>query len=277
MPWAYLVAWGLQVLVMLGGPVVVAVWFARRYGVRVTPFLFGAAVFLLFQILTRIPLVQVAQVVLVPSLGESVGAQVAYLAVLALTAGLFESVGRWLGYRVLFGNRLERSWKNAVAYGLGHAAMESAGLIGLSQAFSYALVLGVLAIGYDRLEALLPAELTGQLQGISDQIAALPWYLPLWGALERMLTLGVHVGLSLIVLQAFARKQALWLWVAVGLHALVDFTAPAMLQFLGWPVWVVELYVAVWAAAGVWMALRLRPDAELAVLPAAGEAAGSDT
>jgi len=262
MTWMYIAAWTVQVLVTIGGPVVVAAWFARKQRVKVTPFLFGAAVFLVFQMMTRVPLIQVVQSLLSPQLTDSVAFSVVYMAGLALTAGLFESVGRWVGYRILFRKNTERSWKNGVAYGVGHAAMESAGLFGLNQAISLVLVVVVLTIGTERLGTVLPAPLMAQLGSAPEQITSLPWYLPLWGAVERVLTMAIHVALSLIVLQVFVRGKAYWLWVAVGLHALLDFTAPAMLHLLHWPVWVTEGYVALWAGAAIWLALRLRPGAD---------------
>ena len=49
---------------------------------------------------------------------------------MAFSAGLFESVGRWAGYRWLFPPRLPYDWKHAVAYGIGHGGFESAIFVG---------------------------------------------------------------------------------------------------------------------------------------------------
>ena len=56
----------------------------------------------------------------------------AFLAFSALTAGLFEETGRWLGYRFLI--KKERSWRVGVMYGLGHGGIESILLIGINMA-----------------------------------------------------------------------------------------------------------------------------------------------
>src|SRR5512135_27806 len=52
-----------------------------------------------------------------------------WLVILALTAGIFEEVGRYLGYRI-FMRREEKTWNKGVMYGLGHGGLESAVLIG---------------------------------------------------------------------------------------------------------------------------------------------------
>lgn len=266
----FFAAWGLAALLEILGPAALAVWFARRYRVGVQPFLFGAAVFIVFQMLTRVPVVQAVAPLIGPRLLGNVPLQVTYLLVLASTAGLVESVGRWLGYRYLFRGRLPYDWENGVAYGLGHGGIESAALVGLSQLTSLGIVLLTMAVGLDRLSALLPAEVTSQLGILPQQIARTPWYLTLVGAYERAMTIPFHVAMSLVVLRCFTRGERRWLWVAVGLHALVDFTAPGMLSLLGWPVWVVEGYLTLWAAGAVWYIARAARPLRAQEAPAAG-------
>ncbi len=132
------------------------------------------------------------------------------------------------------------------------------------------IVLLTMAVGLDRLSALLPAEVTSQLGILPQQIARTPWYLTLVGAYERAMTIPFHVAMSLVVLRCFTRGQRRWLWVAVGLHALVDFTAPGMLSLLGWPVWVVEGYLTLWAAGSVWYIARAAGPLRAQEAPAAG-------
>lgn len=265
----YLLAWVLQLVIMILAPIAIAVWFGRRYRLGVEPFLLGAAVFLLFQMLTRIPAIQLLSPLIQPRLESSVGLRVLYMAILAATAGLFESLGRWVGYRFFF-RHIPYEWRTGVAFGIGHATMESAGLVGLSSAFSFFLTLVALGL-IERPLAFLPPEILSELSAIPDQISGLPWYLPLFGGLERLLTIPVQVALSLLVLQVFTRKETRWLWIAVGLHTLLDFTAPAMLQLLGWPIWLVEPYIAIWAAASVWLIVRWRDEPALQAVAVASE------
>src|SRR4029453_2761562 len=73
----------------------------RRLGVGWRYFGYGALIFFLFQLISRVPLVQVAQIALAPQLRASFTLQLIWVAILALTAGLFEEIGRYVGYRWL--------------------------------------------------------------------------------------------------------------------------------------------------------------------------------
>ncbi len=272
----FFLVWGLAVLIQIGFPILLGIWFAKRYGVRVAPFLYGAAIFLVFQLLTRVPAVQllsqaIGQRLLAgPRIGDVPVLQILYLLFLALTAGLFESVGRWVGYRFLFRNRLTYNWKNGVAYGIGHGGFESVMLVGVNQLISLVLVVIVVAVGVEGLSSVLPPELAAELGNVPAQLAGTPWYALLAGAYERVVTIVFHTGLSLVVLLCFTRGQSRWLWVAVAIHAFVDFTGPGMYSLLGWPIWVVEGYLTLWGLAALWLILRLRGER------LRGEGAGSE-
>jgi uncharacterized membrane protein YhfC len=88
-------------------------------------FWFGALVMLVAQPLTRLPLIEVIQnTVLAPLLRTSITFTWIWLAVQAVTAGLFEEGGRYIGYR-LFMRREPKTWAKAVMYGIGHEGLES--------------------------------------------------------------------------------------------------------------------------------------------------------
>lgn len=252
------IAWIVAIVIQISFPVALVVWFHRRYRVGWRVFAYGALVFFVFQMVTRVPAVLVLGRLVAPLVQASKVWQAVHFAGLGLTAGLFESVGRWAGYRWLFRQRLEYDWRNAVAYGIGHAGIESVLLVGLNSLATLLQAIQITRVSAEQLSALYPADVLEQVMAAREQFLAMPWHNPLWGALERLLTIPFHVGMSLIVLQVFTRGQARWLWVAVALHAIVDFTAPAMMHILALPIWAVELYVMLWAGLGLWIILRSR-------------------
>ena len=72
------------------------------------------------------------------------------------------------------------------------------------------------------LSTLIPPE---QLELAQSQINAywsISWPMSLLGALERALTIPLHIAFSVIVLQAFTRKNPWWVVLAVLFHAVVD-------------------------------------------------------
>src|SRR5919109_334441 len=157
-------------------PLALAIIAWRRLGAGWRYFAYGALIFFLFQIITRVPAVAVIQVALRPQLQASLALRIVFGVALALTAGLFEEVGRYVGYRWLM-RREEKTWSKAVMYGLGHGGLESILLVGLG-ALAQAVVLLQLSItGLD----VIPAE---QREQVEQQLAALiagPAWLPLVG------------------------------------------------------------------------------------------------
>lgn len=233
-----------------------AAWFVgRRLQVSWRYFAYGAVIFLIFQLITRVPLVIVLQGVVTPYVEASRALIFGWLVALALTAGLAEEIGRYIGYRWLF--REEKTWSRAVMYGLGHGGFESMVLVG-----------GLTLLGLINLLALSSVDLatlplTDEQQELARQqlaaVAAQPDWLPLAGAWERLWTLPFHVALSVIVLQVFRRGQMGWLWLAITLHTLVNLIAvgiaPALALQGTAAILIPEVVVMFAGIAGLWVIL----------------------
>lgn len=221
-------------------------------------FWFGALVFLVFQVLTRLPLIAVLQnTVLTPLLCSSTAFTWIWLVVLAVTAGLFEEVGRYVGYR-LFMRREPKTWSKAVMFGLGHEGLESIVLVVGGGPILTLLNIAILsAINITSLSA-------AQKQAVLQQFAAInaqPIWLPLLTFWERFWSFPLQVMLSVIVLQVFLRHQRRWLFLAILLHALIDFLGPALSQAFGasTPIKLLnEGMLCVFGLIGVWIIWRLR-------------------
>ena len=116
----------------------------------------------------------------------------------------------------------------------------------------------------------------GQLPLVQKQVAdfwASPWYAVLLGALERVFALCFHLSAAVLVLQAFTRKNSLWLLAAIAWHAVVD--GVAVFAAGTWGLYPTEALVGVAAlvSLGILFALRdPRPAAapEAAVSGSAG-------
>jgi uncharacterized membrane protein YhfC len=271
-----IVSWALAVAIMVLWPVGWAIWFARRYRIKRVVYLYGALVFFVFQIITRVPALQVLNSWLGPKLQGAPTLQIVYLAALGLSAGLFESVGRWVGYRWLFRDPALYDWRHGVAYGIGHGGIESILLVGVTSGLNLAQAVALTRMTLDQVRGLVPEALLAQTLAAREQYLAVQWTDPVLAALERVLTLPFHVAMSLVVLLVFTRKQARWLWLAVLVHGLLDFSVILLARALPGQTWAVELYIALWAAASVWLILRLRriltqPEQALAtVIPERG-------
>jgi uncharacterized membrane protein YhfC len=211
-------------------PVVLAIILSKRLKVGTHYAGFGALIFFLFQVISRIPLVQLANGALQPALRTSQLVLGCWLIVLALTAGLCEEYGRYIGYR-WFMRKEEKTWGKALMYGVGHGGLESMLLVGVSLAVSVAIGLVLATLPSGALSARAVTALGAQY----NNAAAQPGWLPLLGLWERLWVMPWHLALSVIVAQVFIRGQRRWLWIAIAAHALADFLSVAVPSQLGLP------------------------------------------
>lgn len=256
------------ITVQVLGPPLIAWIVGRRLHVNWRFFAYGAVIFLAFQMLTRVPLVQVGQLALQDQIAASSAVEWGWIVLLAYSAGLFEEVGRWVGYRWLF-PPAQRTWRPAVMYGLGHGGLESMLLIGAFSALSLA---GLVSIDGTDAMAQIPAEQREVAQAQLASLAAQPVWYPLLGGWERLSALGLHVGLSLTVLQTFVRRSAWWLLAAILAHGTVNFVAIALLKAVGpSPAGAASVEVAIMAMSVAVLVAALRYRGPETALPMVAE------
>ncbi|OQY87725.1 MAG: hypothetical protein B6D39_12485 [Anaerolineae bacterium UTCFX2] len=207
-------------------PLVLAFLVWRRYSVSWLYFVYGVGIFTLFQLVLRIPMVVLVQALLGAQIRSSTWLSAVWLILLAFSAGLFEEFGRYVGYRWIM-PKDPKTWKVGVMYGIGHGGIEAMMLVGLSQVTLLAiLTFSPLIAGY------LPAELRGALTQPSASLVGSPAWVPLLAAWERFWTVLFHVAMSLVVLQVFRRRQLGWLFLAIGLHTIVNVVVVAVPSWL---------------------------------------------
>ncbi len=214
-------------------PIALALILARRFGYTWRLVWIGAATFIISQVLhipfngfALSPGMSALARALPPTLPRNI-ALLIQAALLGLSAGLFEELSRYFVLR--FWAKDARSWRAGLLFGAGHGGVEALILGGL------VLVNFVYLAGYRNadLSALFPVQ---QLQTAQQQVNAfwsMPWPMALLGALERTLTIPCHLAMSLLVMQAFIRKQQRWLWLAVLYHTLLDGVAVYLAGTLG--------------------------------------------
>lgn len=242
----------LDVLLAIGLVLVVR----RRLGVAWKVFGLGALAFAVSQIFIRIPIVTYLGLALKDDLEASTPLRWVWLTGLSLTAGLFEETARLIVFRKWLKN--EPSWSNAVGLGAGHGALEAGLLVGVLQiitGFTVAFLFSDAAMNPE-----LPAAALAKIEEGRKTYEAMRWWEPLLGTWERVIALGIHVSLSVVVLQAVIRRNLAWYWGAVGYHALSNFVAVLVMKRAG-AVWA-EVVLTVFLAVSVWVTFRLRGPTE---------------
>jgi uncharacterized membrane protein YhfC len=239
-------------------PLVLAVIARRRLGVGWKYFFYGAGIFFLFQLVTRLPIIAVLQAGLGQYINSSSVLLLLWLVFLSFSAGLFEEFGRYVGYRWLMPND-PKTWAVAVMFGLGHGGIESMLLVGVNNLASTALI-----FFYPLLSNILPGQ---QMAPVLQQLAAFslaPDWLPLLAAWERLWTIFFHVALSVLVLQVFRRGSMRWLWLAIGLHGAANLIIVGLPTLLRMPRETTYLFSAVMLALvgllALWIIRRFRAE-----------------
>lgn len=109
-------------------PLGLLIYLYRKEKISLKAVAVGALIFIVFQFLIRIPLL--SRLGALPQFRQLMKNMFFAVLIGGLSAGLFEEVGRYLGFRFLLNKKL--SWKNGVAYGLGHGGIEAIGAVGLA-------------------------------------------------------------------------------------------------------------------------------------------------
>lgn len=231
------------------GPMGVAMWWMKRSGAPMSVWGAGALVFIVSQCVLRLPWQIPLGIWMGPRIHGSVGLSFAWIAASSFTAGLFEEVGRWGGYRWLV--KKERSYRTGVMLGLGHGGIESMLLVGLGL-FGTLVTYVILATSPSLLK-LPPATLDKVVTTMSavhplDLVASVA---------ERVMALTFHVACSLVVLQCFLRGSKGWVALAVMMHFVADLVAVGgavelkkygalVAETAGLPMFFVSIGVIVW-------------------------------
>ncbi len=213
---ASLIAIVFTLLIALLLPIGLVIYLYFKKRISWLAVLLGALVFLIFQLLTRIPLLRlIAPTAFYQNIARN---PIAIGLFLGLTAGIFEEVGRYIAMRFFLKGRWQI--KNGVAYGLGHGGFEALSLIGIT--YINNLILSIL-INTGQFEQAVGS--SGQGPAILAALTQTPAWLFAVAGLERVFALSIQVALSLVVLFAVRRGNLIYLVYAILLHTLVDFGA----------------------------------------------------
>ena len=131
-----------------------------------------------------------------------------------LAAGLFEETGRLLAFRFVLKTRTARL--TALSYGIGHGGIEAFLVMGLSMIANLSLGLAYTS------GAPLPAEAAAA----AETILSTPAGMFLWGGLERLSAMALHMALSVLVFASVRTGRGRLLFpAAIAVHAGVNFAA----------------------------------------------------
>ena len=230
---ATILACVLTMIICLALPVVLLILFVRKYKQeKIFPaWLLGATGFFVTQMLIRVPILTVLQTqdwFIVFSRKNLF----LYAFSLAFTAGLFELAGRFVVAKLMV---KDLTFRRSLAAGLGHGGIEAMLLVGMTYINNLIYIVMINTATFDSMIAEVAAAGTAvpqleatlaQLEMIRTQLTTSPASMFLLGALERILAMICHAGMSMIVCYGVATKKLLpCLLTCLGIHTLIDLTA----------------------------------------------------
>lgn len=225
----------LAIIIEISLPIVLLWYLRRRLGTESKLFVYGAGLFLLFQVihfiillllndpLTSILLTSPTEMLTITLFGISL--------IFGLLAGVIEEVGRYLSFKYIL--KKTRGWKNAMKFGAGWGGVEAI-IIGVVVLLSLSDILFIAEVGTDQYITMLNE--TGyftetDLATERQIIDSLTWVDPLMGAFERISAIILHISLSILVMQVFTQKKMMFLWISIILHTLFDVIAIMLVPY----------------------------------------------
>lgn len=250
----------LSILVMIGLPIFLAIFFVKRYRVSWLVVLAGVATFAVAAVLNSFVRSKVFDLFNAGTLPmpSQQWTPVVVALIVGLGTGFFEESMRWIGFTVL--GRKRKKFGSALALGAGHGGIESI----LIASFPYWPIYGGLIL---TMITVLFYNAGGQIaKGVSsDQVSYMlsqiqgfwssPWHLGLLPGVERIIAMSTQILLSIMVWKSVADRSFVWFLVAILYHTIVDALAVFLGQ-IGWSYWAVQGILALFLLLNVYLIYR---------------------
>lgn len=206
------IAFILCTIIAFALPIFLIIYWRKKTGCAIKPFIVGALCFALFATLLE-PILHT--LVILPDNAVSrfiTNTPIVYALYGGLAAGLFEETGRLFGFKVLLKDYKEI--ETSVGYGIGHGGIECILTLGVTY-LMYTIVL----LGGTLGDSVADATVISTISTININIIPL-------AIIERILAMTLHIGLSILVFKAVNDKKYRYLFVvAILIHMIADIPA----------------------------------------------------
>lgn len=216
----------ISLIISVGLPLGLTAYFYKKYKISIKAVFTGVFIFVLFsQVLEK--LLHYFVLIKNPETAALLKNPWLFMIYGGLAAGIFEEVGRYVGFKFLLKGR--REWKDGIAYGIGHGGIESILLGGI---ISLQNIIYSNLINSGTFEKALSGKVPdSMLVSIKNTLINTSPYLFGVAGVERMFAITLHIALSLLVLYGIKRGKNVYLLYAIIIHAIIDF--PAALYQIG--------------------------------------------
>ncbi|WP_160685443.1 YhfC family glutamic-type intramembrane protease [Clostridium sp. C2-6-12] len=204
----------INIIICFGIPIGALTYFIVTKKKVVKSFFIGMGVFLFFQVFTRIPIIQLVLPKMAWYNVMSISNPILYGLFLGITAGIFEEVGRFLGFKI--GLKNNRSWIDGIAFGFGHGGIEAMVLTGTSSISNLVILIGMNNGTFDASKLGMSEE---SLRALFNSTGSM---IILLGGIERIFAITIQIALTLLVLYGIRKRKLIYLGMAILMHTIID-------------------------------------------------------
>ncbi|MFC2063643.1 YhfC family glutamic-type intramembrane protease [Chloroflexota bacterium] len=169
---------------------------------------------------------------------------------LGLSAGVWEETSRYLGYKIWM--KKPKLWREGFILGLGHGSFEAI-ILGF---LSLYVLLQMVAFKETDLSLLVPLDQVDLTFRTIQAYWNVDWYDSFLGIMERLLTIPIHVLISILIIQVFKRSKLIWLFGAILFHALIDASVVLLISYS--TIYITEGLLALFALTSIILIINLK-------------------
>ena len=222
-------------------PIGLTIYYYKKKEISLKPVFVGVLVFFVSQLVLRIPILQLLSTQKwYKSMEEN---SILISLFLGLTAGLFEELGRFVGFKYILKENLDRN--DGIAFGIGHGGIEAILVVGITSINNIYYSFSINSGNFDKVIApsINQKEIT---DAIKNQLITTPSYYFAISGVERIFAFTLQIALSILVLYGVKNEKFEYVVYAILLHMIID-SPLGIMQANGVNLFLIEGYIALTA------------------------------
>ncbi len=217
---------GISLLIAIGLPVGLTIWVMKKYKPGFWAVASGMIVFFVLQVCIRLPIMQVFAAT---EAGQDFinNNMLLYIIIASFSAGIFEEFGRYFAFKVMLKRKHE--FRHGLAYGIGHGGIEAVFLVGIAYVTNIVFSIVINTGALSSLEGMLGDALQPTISALTDTAPVTFLY----GGIERIFAMCLHIALSIMVLHGVRERNIGYTFLAIFIHGAANFGAVMIAQNVG--------------------------------------------
>ena len=211
----------ISLIISIGLPVGGIIYLKKKYNVKLKVFFIGMLVFFIAVQILEAPIHNYFLNINKETSRFLLGNPLAYMLYGGLMAGIFEETARFISFKFII---KDRDYMTPITYGVGHGGMEAILIGGIS---SLNALIYSMFINNGTFQSIMEGAAVSQelITATFTQFANSSSFLWLRPGIERVIAMIIHISLSVLVFYSIKEKKYIFFFVAILVHAIINFPA----------------------------------------------------